>query len=120
VDFSRYAAEPVLYSGPDAMNVFYDLINTERRRISRLLGKNVDMMPLTIDEQDYFDSIEACPNCGCDFNDGNRKVRHHNQIDRQFIDGICNSCNLQIKSPKRKRWQSLRSRVEPKIDPKDY
>jgi len=100
-------------------SLFYDHINTERRRISRLLGKNVDMMPLTIDEQDYFDSIEACPNCGCDFNDSNRKVRHHNHIDGQFIDGICNSCNLQIKSPKRKRWQSLRSRVEPKIDPKD-
>jgi len=119
-DFSRYATEPVLYSGPDAMNVFYDHINTERRRISRLLGKNVEMMPLTLDEQDYFDSIEACPYCGCDFTESNRKVRHHNHIDGQFIDGICNSCNLQLKSPKRKRWQSLRSRVEPKIDPKDY
>jgi len=54
-DFSRYATEPVFYSGLDAMNVFYNHINTERRRISRLLDKNVDMTPLTHDEQDYFD-----------------------------------------------------------------
>jgi len=102
------------------MSVFYNHINTERRRISRLLGKNVDMMPLTHDEQDYFDSIEACPNRGCHSTEITRTVRHHNHNDGQFIDGICNSCNLQIKSAKRKRWQSLRSRVEPKIYPKDY
>jgi len=70
-DFSRYTTEPVLYSRPDAMSVFYYHINTERRRILRRLGKNVDMMPLTHDEQDYFDSIEACPNCGCDFTESN-------------------------------------------------
>jgi len=92
-DFSIYATEPVLNSGPDAMSVLYDHISTERRRISRLLGKNVDMM-LTHDEQNYFDSIEAFPNCGCDFTESDRKVRHHNHIDGQFIDGICNSCNL--------------------------
>jgi len=118
-DYSRYYTKAVLYSGPDAISAFNDHVNSERRRISCLLGKNVAMLPLTLEQQKEFDDVESCFCCGEDFTETNNKVRHHNHVNGQFIAGICSSCNLQIKAPKRKRWRPLRNRVKINVDP-DY
>lgn len=47
----QFQTEPTLHSGPDCMDVFFDYLLSERRRISCIMGKDYKMLPLTRDEQ---------------------------------------------------------------------
>jgi hypothetical protein len=80
------------------MDVFFDHLINEQRRISSILSKKSEMLPLTDEELQRFDRTRSCPKCNQDFSDENKKVMHHNHRTGQFIDAACNSCNLQIKS----------------------
>jgi predicted RNA-binding Zn-ribbon protein involved in translation (DUF1610 family) len=66
------------------------------------------MLPLTREEQAKFDASTICNSCNKSYSDENRKVRHHCHQTGEFITAKCNSCNLQLKSRKRKRvWHSI-------------
>ena len=98
---TEFQCEPVLYSGKDCIEVFFDHLMTEERRIACILGRNFEVLPLTRDEQSRYDATIICSNCTTAFTDGNHKVRHHNHRTGKFIDAVCNSCNLQLKPRKR-------------------
>ena len=94
---SEFETEPVLYSGVDCMNQFYDHLAKEQERIESILNLNRKMLPLTNEEQVRFEQTNACPRCRGAFSAENRKVRHHNHRTGRFIDALCNSCNIQIR-----------------------
>jgi hypothetical protein len=93
---AEFETEPFLYSGPDCMEVFYEHLAQEQARIVDIMRLNVDMLPLTAEEQQRFDQAQWCPRCYETFIHGNEKVRHHNHRTGKFIDALCNNCNLQI------------------------
>ena len=95
---SEYETEPVLYSGRDCMEVFYNHLASEQERVSLILRKNYKMMPLTDEEQKRFDQTQQCPKCQRQFSTKNQKVKHHNHCTGYFIEALCNSCNLQIRN----------------------
>ncbi len=99
----QFQTEPTLYSGVDAMNTFFDHILDEQRRISCILGRNYEMLPLTREDEANFNAASACPRCNEPFSDDNWKVRHHDHSNGRFIGAVCNSCNLRLKYSKRKR-----------------
>jgi protein-arginine kinase activator protein McsA len=78
------------------MDVFYEHLAQEQTRIADIMRLNVDMLPLTAEEQQRFDQAQWCPRCYETFVHGNKKVRHHNHRTGKFIDALCNNCNLQI------------------------
>jgi hypothetical protein len=112
----EFCSKPVLYSGPNCMDVFFDHLLSEQRRISCILGVNYEMLPLTLEEQARYDASTVCNCCHKPYTDSNRKVRHHNHRTGQFINAMCNACNLKLKPRKRKRvWKTKmnkRSRLQ--------
>jgi hypothetical protein len=114
---SLYDIPLFVYTGEDVMEKTLDHFITLQQRLSCLLGRNVAMLPLTSEEQTRFDAAKSCSKCNELFTKTNHKVRHHCHINGLYIDCVCNSCNLQIKY--HKRWDPLRNRTEPNVDPSD-
>jgi hypothetical protein len=56
------------------------------------------MLRLGDEEPERFNGMQSCPKCNQIFSDENKKVMHHKKHTGQFIDAVCNSYNLQIKS----------------------
>lgn len=105
--YSKHQTPPTLYSGPDCMEVFFDHLMREQRRIAFILGEDFEMLPLTREEQARFEASTHCNCCGKEYSDDNRKVRHHDHRTGLFVEALCNSCNLQIKPRKRRCiWES--------------
>jgi hypothetical protein len=98
----EFETEPVVYSGLDCMDKFYDHMAKEQERIESILDLDRDMLPLTNEERARFERANSCPRCRESFTAENAKVRHHNHRTGRFIDALCNSCNVQI-SDKRPR-----------------
>jgi hypothetical protein len=100
----QFATSPIYYSGPDSMSHFFDKLLEEQARICAILGRNVDMLPMSHEQQERFDRIEHCPYCQKKFSTEIklRKVRHHCHKTGNFIGPACNTCNLQLKPRKRK------------------
>jgi hypothetical protein len=99
------------------MEMFFDALLSEQRRISCILGKNNAMFPLTRAEEDIFNSTTNCPNCNSLFSPQNIKTRHHRHSDGAFISTLCSFCNLQIKPRRRKFWRPKMNRKEYDTDP---
>ena len=83
------------------MEKFYDHLILEERRISLILNRNVEMLPLTSSEQKRFDDATHWTRCHKKFTPRNWRVAHHNHFNGLFMDPLCNNCNLQCKSAKR-------------------
>jgi hypothetical protein len=94
----EFETEPVLYSGRDCMDVFYDHLANEQGRIAAILKDCHEMSPLTAEERERYDRESSCSNCREAFSKDNYKVRHHNHRTGKFVGALCNSCNLQIRS----------------------
>ncbi len=94
----EFETEPVLYSGPDCMDVFHDHLAAEQRRIVDILKRKMTTTPLTDDEQNRYDQAQSCVRCKETFSDENPKVKHHNHRTGKFVDALCNRCNLQVKN----------------------
>ena len=56
------------------------------------------MLPLSDEDLNRFDNMQACPRCQEQFTAQNWKVKHHNHRTGKFIDALCNKCNLQSES----------------------
>ena len=52
----KFQTKPILYSGPNCMEEFFDALLKEQRRISCILGVNYAMLPLTRAEELKFNS----------------------------------------------------------------
>ena len=88
----------VTYSRPDCMPVFFDHLMKEQTRLASIEGKNIEMLPITKNQQEKYDETTHCKNCDKPFSAKNRKVRHHCHATGNFISALCNSCNLQVKA----------------------
>ena len=71
---------------------------SEQQRIIAVIKEKRSMLPLTDEELNRFDNMQACPRCQEQFTAQNRKVKHHNHRTEKYIDALCNKCNLQIES----------------------
>jgi len=98
-----YQIPPFVYSGPDVMDVFYTHVMKESETVSGIVRNDVDMMPLTPEEERQFQESTVCDNCAKAITDRNRKVRHHCHISGQYQFAACNDCNLQLKPRRRGR-----------------
>ena len=102
--YEQYQTPPVVYSGENVMDNFYDHILNEYKVISKIVYDSQRMKPLTADQQADFDAATTCAECGEYFTQTNRKVRHHDHIDGTYMCAACNNCNLNaLKYPQRKR-----------------
>ena len=102
-EYPQYQTDPVVYSGPDVMDKFYEHIMRESQEISSILANDLDMTPLTDGEQTYYDAATVSGECGVAFTAANHKVRHHDHVSGQYLFPACNNCNLTLKMPNRKR-----------------
>jgi len=95
--------DPVVYSGPDVMNHFYDHVIRESDIINTIIKDNKDMLVMTDDQRTDYDTATICGSCSGEFTRNNPKVRHHCHVSGNFLNAVCNNCNLQLKMPNRKR-----------------
>jgi len=102
-EYPEYQADPVVYSGPDVTEKFYQHIMNESHAINEILADNQDMTPRTDGEQTYYDAATVCGECGVAFTAANHKVRHHDHVSGQYLFLACINCNLTLKMPNRKR-----------------
>ena len=61
------------------------------------------MTALTATQQRDYQDATACAECGEAFSKSNHKVRRHDHVTGQYLFPVCNSCNLTLKMPHRKR-----------------
>jgi len=83
-DIVQYQTDPVVYSGPDPMSVFYDHVMSESKIIGEILRNQKDMLPLSNEQQIKYDAATHCTACGTNFNAKNHKVRQPLSRQRQF------------------------------------
>jgi uncharacterized CHY-type Zn-finger protein len=99
----EFAHDPIHFSGPDCMNQFFDVLLEEQQRISYILDRNYQMVPLTPQQQEMYDSCTVCNYCKTEFTQSNYKVRNHSHRTGRYSSPACNRCNLQLKPSKRRR-----------------
>jgi len=73
-DIVEYQTEPVVYSGPDPMSVFYNHVMKESKIIGEILKNHKDMLPLTNEQQTEYDAATHCTACGTDFSETTKFV----------------------------------------------
>jgi hypothetical protein len=78
------------------MDVFYDHLAQEQARIVHIMKLNVDMLPLTAEEQRHFNQAHWCPRCYETFSTVTKKSGITTIVRGKFIYALCNNCNLQI------------------------
>ena len=98
--FPEHQSAPVIFTGPDCMQKFFDHLMLEERRISQILGRNVSMLPLTDEEKEKYKNVKTCSRCHKDFTAKNPRVRHHCHVTARFLECICSNCNLACKPRK--------------------
>jgi len=101
--YPEYHSEPLVYSRPGVIDAFYDHVMRDREVISGILANDRDMTALTATQQRDYQDATACAECGGAFSKSNHKVRHHDHVTGQYLFLACNSCNLTLKMPNRKR-----------------
>jgi len=101
--YPEYQIEPLVYSRPGVMDAFYDHVMRDSEVISGILANDRDMTALTATQQRDYQDATACAECGEAFSKSNHKVRHHDHVTAQYLFPVCNSCNLTLKMPNRKR-----------------
>jgi len=102
-EYPEYQTDPVVYSGPQVTDKFYEHVMKESQIISAILADDQDMTPLTDTQQTDYYVTTTCGECGEEFTKSNHKVRHHDHVIGQFLFPTCNECNLTLKMPNRKR-----------------
>jgi len=82
---------------PDEVNEhFIDDLERLARKSYRLIQKNKDNIIMTENDSTIYLNANNCSRCKCSFTPINKKVRHHNHITGEFIDVLCNECNLKF------------------------
>ena len=81
----NYQTQLKLYSGPGAVEHFFDAIFSEADEISQIISVQRPMLPLTVDERIAYDNATVCQNCKTTFWVVNLKCRHHNHVSGRYI-----------------------------------
>lgn len=90
----KYNRKPVLYRGEDVIEVFFDKLLEEERRIQQIMN---DQMGLVMSENDIKNFVEV-DNCHiCDKPLGEDRVRDHDHITGIFRGAAHSNCNLQYR-----------------------
>ena len=98
--------EPIkIINNSNPENLLKETIETiERYAInsSKLLEQNKKPsdIKITDEQQKKHNKIKNCNYCSCSFTEENKKVMHHDHITGDYINSICNTCNLQYKDKK--------------------
>jgi len=100
--YAEFQTDPIVYSGPNVMDKFYEHVLKESELISEILADDQDIDPLTNGQQRQHDRVTTCGECGEPFTESNHKVRHHDHVTGQYLFPACNKCNLTLKMPNRK------------------
>jgi len=77
------------------MTKFLEHVMCENREISKIVGKEVPMLPMTEGERALYDAAKHCHNCGVEFTQTRQLRKCH--ISGRFLFPACNRCNLQLK-----------------------
>jgi len=101
--YADFQTDPVVYSGPNVMDKFYEHVLKESELISEILADDQDMDPLTNGQQIQHDRATTCGECGEPFTESNHKVRHHDHVTGQYLFPACNRRNLTLKMPNQKQ-----------------
>jgi len=101
--FPEYSnAQAFVDSGEIVMRKFFEHLRSEKRKINEILTLNIAMRPLTESELLQKQEITHCGSCGKKFSVRPTLVCHHQHVTGEFIDFVCNPCNLQLKPRRRK------------------
>jgi len=116
-DIVEYQTDPVVYSGPDPMSVFYDHVMSESKIIGEILKNKRICFRSQTNNKPKYDAATDCTACDTTFSAKNHKVRPHCHVSDIFLFPACNNCNLQLKTTGRKRKAtiSLNSNKKPKL-----
>ncbi|XP_050528668.1 uncharacterized protein LOC126898547 [Daktulosphaira vitifoliae] len=87
--------EPVMYRGPDAAKHFVSALVDIGKQVSDIMKINIEMNPLTSEEQHRFNTTKHCDSCLIEFTDKLVKVKDHNHWTAKFRAVLCHKCNLQ-------------------------
>ena len=89
-----YQTEPKLYSGPRAIEHFFDAIFSEAEEINQIMSTQKPMLPLTDVQRIAYDAAAVCENYKTTFTADNPKCRHHNHVSGSYLFPACQRCNL--------------------------
>lgn len=92
--------EPFVFRGDKAAEKFVEHIIAIANLIGDLISEfsNQDMLPLTIDEINQFQSATHCEMCNVQFTLINSPVRDHCHFTGKYRSALCNTCNLKRKN----------------------
>jgi len=76
----KYKTEPYCYTGPNAMEKFFDKILEEGKIIDEIMSGDVLMDPLTDAEKLSHETATTCKTCNQPFDATRIRQRHHNHI----------------------------------------
>jgi len=87
------------------MTALYEHIMKESRDISNILGVEIPMLPLTLEQVANYAHATHCGNCNKPSAVGISKVHHHCHVTGEYLFATCVRCNLQLKQNRRRRHQ---------------
>ena len=96
----EYMTEPIVYSGENVVDKFYDCLMDECRAIEDIVRNPRKMKTMTNEQLFAYHNATKCGACGADFIDRDllyKKVRHHDHVSGDFLFAACSRCNLQMK-----------------------
>jgi len=93
----KYKTEPYCYTGPNAMEKFFDKILEEAKAIDEIMSADVPMDPLTDAEKLSHETVTTCNTCNQPFDGTRIRQRHHNHISGKYLFTVCQNCNLALK-----------------------
>ena len=78
------------------------LVDTKIKNLQKIKSriereKEKDVIIMTEEQKEQHKNQLVCGCCNSNFTDDNKKVRHHNHYTGEFIETLCNNCNIQIK-----------------------
>ena len=102
--FPEFNREIFIYTGPDVLEKFFEYLDSERKRIDGILGKNEPMTPLTPEQLREYETAKRCKNCDVEFDKGaHKRCTHHCHVTSKFLFPCCGKCNLLLKYKQTKR-----------------
>ena len=82
-------------SNPEEVNKNF-IEELERLSIKsyKLIQQNKNNIVMSDEQKLNHSKNIKCNKCNCNYNEKNKKIKHHDHITGEFIDTLCNNCNL--------------------------
>lgn len=92
--------EPFIYRDVDCASVFMDYVTDLVNKIGDLVNKNIQMLPLTSEENSRVKNTTNCEMCNRLFTSTWTKQRDHCHLTGKFRSVLCQPCNLSRQTQK--------------------